>query len=307
MKRILNKCKVIWRWLFPVVVGVTTFFINYEVQAQTNNKIQAFVSILPQKYFVERIGGEFIEVSVLVGPGQSPATFNATPKQIAALSKSDLLFTIGVPFEERLLTKATKLFPNIKIIKTQNGIKLRRMDDHSHDHDLDEEDSHQHGAYDPHIWLNPQLVKRQGENICSALIEIYPQQKPYFESNLKSFQTELDSLDLQIGKLLSEYVGRGLLVFHPSFGYFTDRYGLRQIAVQVEGKEPGGKRLAELIDFAGKEKVDAIIVQEQFSQRTAQSIADEIGCDVISLDPLAEDYLNNMKAMAKAIKKALSK
>ncbi len=303
---ILDKYEMVLRRLCLFVIIFALFFSNPGADAQENNdKTDAFVSIVPQKYFAERIGGNFIDVSVLIGPGQSPATYNATPKQIAALSKSDIFFAVGVPFEERLLNKASRLFPNIKIIKTQDGIKLRLMEDHAHDHR--HEDEHHRGIYDPHIWLDPQLVKIQAENICSALSENYPQQKIYFEANLESFESELDSLDLLIAELLSEYSGRGLLVFHPAFGYFTDRYGLRQIAVQVEGKEPGGKRLAKLIDFARREKIDAIIVQEQFSQRTAQSIADEIGCEVISLDPLAMDYLSNMMSMTRSIRKALSR
>lgn len=304
--QIFKKNKRVLCWICLLAIGVMLSIANNEVFAQSDkDKIHTFVSILPQKHFVERIGGEFIEVSVLVGPGQSPATYNATPKQIASLSKSDILFSIGVPFEERLLSKASKLFPDIKIIKTHDRIKHRNMEDHSHDHDHHHEEEH-HGANDPHVWLDPQLVKIQAENICSALSKEYPQHKNYFETNLETFHTQLDSLNLQIAKLLSELTGQSLLVFHPSFGYFTDRYGLKQIAVQVEGKEPGGKRLAELIDFAHMEKIDAIIIQEQFSKRTAQSIADEIGCEVISLDPLAEDYLHNMIVISESIKKALS-
>jgi len=265
------------------------------------NTIKAYVSILPQAYFVERIAGDEAEITVLVGPGQSPATYSPSPNEMARLSDADVYFKIGVPFETRLLEKAAKLLPDLNMVDTRNGLTLRHMesDDPHHDHD------HHHGDTDPHIWLDPQLVKIQAATITDELIRLAPEHSELFESNLARFKTELDSLDNYIGTLLEPYSRRSILVFHPSYGYFTDRYGLKQVAIESGGKEPGARQLSNLIENAETDDFRAIFIQEQFSQKTARALARELNLDIIAIDPLARDYLNNLGQMAEKIASAL--
>jgi len=273
-----------------------------ESQSHGTPAINAFVSILPQAYFVERVGGDYVHVSVLVGPGQSPATYEPTPKQLAGLSDANVFFTIGVPFETRLLEKLTHLLPDLNIVPTQQGIPLRyfRPDEASADHD------HKRGAPDPHIWLDPELVKIQATTICDALKRIDPDHAAAYDANLQSFRHDLDSLNTAIAKLLAPIKGSSFYVFHPSYGYFADRYGLIQVAIESEGKEPGARHLVTLIAIAKAAKIEAIFVQPQFAETMAEAIAREVDVPVVQLDPLARDYLTNLMDMAQKIDHALA-
>lgn len=278
--------------------------------------VKAFVSIVPQKYFVERVGGGLVDVQVLVQPGHSPATYEPTPRQMARLSQAVVYFRIGVPFENAFLPKISRTMTRLKIVDTRRGITRREMrarhehDSHDDDHGngsdtTHEDDRHEKYGLDPHIWLDPVLVKQQARTIASALAEICPVGKAEFEKNCESFEDELDSLDHHLAEALSKIKGRMFMVFHPSWGYFADRYGLKQQAIEIEGKSPSARHLGNIIRQARNEEVKIIFVQPQFSRRTAAAIAGAIGGAVIPIDPLAADYIKNMEMVAKTIHEAL--
>jgi zinc transport system substrate-binding protein len=260
-------------------------------------KTPVFVSILPQKTFVERVGGEHVQVSVLVGPGQSPATYEPTPQQMAALSRAHVLFRIGVPFETSLLGKIARLNPDLRIIDTRRGVTLLPMEADDHDHD--------HGGMDPHIWLDPQRVKIQAQTIADALTEFDPAHAADFAANLAAFQAELDALDAELAAALAPLRGKKLMVFHPSYGYFAARYGLTQLAVEAAGKSPPPRQIARWIEAARENGVKVIFVQPQFDDRTARAIAEAIDGAVIPLDPLAADFAANLRRIAARIGQAL--
>ena len=264
-------------------------------------KVRVFVSILPQVEFVERIGGDRVDVEPLVLPGQSPHTYNPTPKQIAGLSRADLYFRIGVPFEESLLPKIEGTIKHPQIVDTRRGIKLRRMDAGDHDHD------HRAGGDDPHLWLNPLLVKKQCETIRDALIQIDPAGTAEYERNCAAFAEELDALHDRLQKALAPLKGREFFVFHPAYGYFADAFGLKQVAVEVEGKEPRAQQLSALIQKARQRGVKVIFVQPQFSPKSAEAVAAAINGVVVPLDPLARNYIRNLEDMAAKIEAALKK
>lgn len=270
-------------------------------------RIPAFVSILPQKYFVERVGGDRVDVSVLVGPGRSPATYEPTPRQMSDLAAAHVFFRIGVPFEKSLMPKIRSLQDDLVIVDLRKGIELRRLrSEHDHgDHEAEGDHSHESGAPDPHIWLDPVLVKTQAETIRNALSRIDPAHAEIYEKNLKAFQADLDRINARIAEVLAPLKGKTVFVFHPAYGYFTDRYGLKQKAVETGGKEPSAKQLANLIDEAKRSNVKVIFVQPQFDQQNAKTIAKAIGGAVVSLDPLASDYLENLRGMASKIEEAL--
>jgi zinc transport system substrate-binding protein len=266
--------------------------------------LKIFVSIPPQRFFVERIGGDRVAVEVLIGSGQSPATYELTPKQMTRLWDADLFFRIGVPFEKILIEKLASLMDTGKIIDTRWNIELRKIDDYEesgHSH------YHGHGALDPHIWLNPLLVKLQAETIGNSLVQIDPFNKDYYEENLRQFSMELDALHEEIIGILQPFGGRSFHVFHPAYGYFADAYGLKQVSVESEGKEPTASQLAQLITRAKEEKIKAIFVQPQFSSKSAEVLANQIGARVIVFDPLAEDYLSNLREMADKLAATMDK
>jgi len=273
--------------------------------AVPSGKIEAFVSILPQAYFVERIGGEYIEAEVLVGPGQSPATYEPTPRQMARLGCSKVYFCIGVPFERGFLTKISKTYDQLEIIDTSVGIKPRYLAGSVHCYDEDEEKDH-HGLRDPHVWLDPKAVKIQAGTICEVLSRIDPDHAGYFQDNADAFISDLDRLDAEIDQILKPLLGQKIYVFHPAFGYFAQSYGLEQTAVEVEGKEPSARQLSELINKARAENVKIIFVQPQYSKKNAKAIANAIGGAVVPINPLPKDYLQELETMALVIKNALS-
>lgn len=267
-------------------------------------RLPVFVSILPQAFFVERVGGERVKVDVLVQPGQSPATYSPTPKQMVKLAEARIFFRIGVPFEKVFLPKIESSLPHLLVVDTSQGIALQTMDHHDHGgghHDEEDEGT----ELDPHIWLDPMLVKKQAGIIKETLIRLDPQGAELYEKNYASFAGELDELDRELKETLAPLKGKTLLVFHPSYGYFARAYGLHQLAVETGGKQPSARQLAHIIETAKEKAVKIIFVQPQFSEKSARTVARAINGTVVALDPLARDYLANMRHIARSVKKGL--
>jgi len=285
--------------ILSIIILSTVLFPFFTIsEAETPEKILVFTSILPQKYFVDRIGGNFVDVKVMVGPGRSPATYEPTPKKISELSKANIYFSVGVPFENVWIKKIEGANPDLKMVDTLKGITLRTMESHKHGH-------HDHGGLkDPHIWLSPSLVKVQAGTISNALCEVSPSHREYFMKNLELFQRDLDKLIVDIDKLLKPLKRRQIMLFHPVLGYFCDEFNFEQISIEVEGKEPGAKTLGEIIEKARANRIRTIFVQQQFSQVTAKRVAESVGAEAIIFDPLAYEYDSNMLYIARLIERA---
>lgn len=271
----------------------------------SESRTSVFVSIVPQAHFVERIGGDRVSVQSLVKPGHNPHTYEPTSLQMAALSDADVYFRIGVPFEKVFLPKIGPSAKNLRIVDTREGIRLRRMESHIHEPGGACCPAGREGDPDPHIWTSPRLVKRQAQTIAAALCEIDPDGRPVYERNVARFVAELDDLDASLTEALQPVKGKALMVFHPAWGYFAEDYGLRQLPIQIEGKEPSGRHLARIIEAAQSEGVRVIFVQPQFSRAQAQTVADALGGVAIPLDPLSPHYVENLRSVAQAIRDAL--
>ena len=295
---------------------------------QQAGKPTVFVSVLPQAHFVEKVAGARVRVEVLVQPGQSPHTFTPTTDQMARLGESRLYLRIGVEFEKRVVGKIRSTHPDLRIVDTREGIELRTMtggkhDQPEHEHDAhveehaEEHAEHEHAAHDtdehhhasgepdPHVWLNPRNVKIMAGHIAEALKELDPAHAEEYERNAEAFQRELDDADARVAAALAPLRGKEFMVFHPAFGYFADAYGLTQFPVEIEGKNPDAKSLANLIRTAKDKDIRVIFVQPQFSPKRAEAIAEEIGGAVVPMDPLARDYIANLLDMAAKIESAL--
>ena len=284
--------------------------VMFALQAQgadTNRRV--FVGIPPQAYVVEAIAGDSVSVEVLLSPGQSPHTYEPTPKQVARLAEADLYFAIGLPFEHLLLEKFNATFVALHVINTQTGIPLREMDVHHH---LDESpaDEHHHegeheGDRDPHFWMSPRLMKMMAATIADSLAARYPELHEYLQPRYQALETHLDSLDAAVSEILAPYRGRAIYVFHPAFGYFTDAYGLRQLPVEVEGKEPSIRQMTDMLAEAEHDHMRALFAQPEFMANEVRAMAHEMGAEIVILDPLARDYDTNLLDIARHVVDAL--
>jgi len=281
-------------------------------QTASDGRLLVFVSIPPQKYFVERIGGLHVRAAVLLKSGQSMHTYEPTPKQMVELSAAKVYFRIGAPFEMQVVDKVGEALKGLYLVDTNEGITLRTTTEpceyelESAGHTYKKSHEHESGEPDLHTWMSPRLVKVQAANICRALVHVDPPHKADYEANLANFAADLDKLDGQIAAALKPLRGREFYVFHPGFGYFADAYGLRQAAVETGGKEPSARQLKNLIDKAKASGTKLIFVQPQFSRRGAEAVAQAIGGAVVPLNDLAEDYTNNLRHVADEIKAALT-
>ncbi len=265
--------------------------------------LQIFVSAPPQQTFVEKIGGEHVEVHTMVRPGHDPHTYDPTSQQIAALSRADLYVRIGVPFENVWMTRIRAANPQMRILDARAGIELRPLE--QHEHEQHNHESHvREASLDPHIWTSPPLVKQMAANIRDALTKLDPSHELEYARNHNAFAAEMDTLDRDLKTLLSGISNRKFMVFHPAWGYFAHTYGLTQVAIEHEGKEPGAKSLSALIEQARREGVKMIFVQPQFSAQSAETVAHAIGGRVVAIDPLAPDYADNMRRVARQIAEA---
>lgn len=287
---------------FTLLVTAVAFTLlsGCHKEESTAGRLSVLVSILPQEYFVERIGAGLVDVQTLIRPGQNPHTYSTTPAQMAKLSQARLYFRIGAEFENGLMPKLESSYKNLLIVDTRKGIALRETESDGHHHETED-----HGAKDPHIWMDPELVKIQAATIRDALIAADTANSEIYRMNYGSFALDLDSLDARLHRVLSPLKGKKLFVYHPSFGYFTDAYGLKQVAFESEGKEPGARRLARLIEEAKTNGVKAIFIQPQISQKSADAVAEQAGCVVVPIDPLEKDYISNLENIALKIEAGL--
>jgi zinc transport system substrate-binding protein len=273
------------------------------------SSIGVFVSIAPQKFFVQKIGGDLVNVSVLVPAGADPHTYEPKPRQIVALSKSALYFAIGIDFEKAWLQKIAATHPRMRIIHTEEGIaKIPMTDQHTHEgtHSKhSQKGRHDDGAPDPHVWLAPAAVRIQAAHILKALSEADPKNRAQYTAGYDGFLKELDALDGELKALFARRKGEQFMVFHPSWGYFAEAYGLEQVPVEIEGKEPKAAQLQSLIRRARERAVRVIFVQPQFSEKSAEMVAREIGGQVVRVDPLAENWDANLREVARKFRAAL--
>ena len=251
-----------------------------------------FVSIAPQKFFVERIGGNEIQVEVMVNPGESPATFNPNPKKMSLLAYAKLYFSIGVPFEKVWISRIKNIQPKLKIIP------LNKNTTPSSDHHQDEGD--------PHIWLSPPLAKKMVTQIEAALSRQRPEKSAFFKKNYQALIKDIDKLDQEIRQIFAKSKKHTFMVFHPAWTHFAETYSLKQISIEHQGKEPGPRALQEIINVGKKQNIKIIFVQKQFGLTVAKKIAKMIGATVREMDPLAENYIDNMRNTAQAISGAIN-
>lgn len=255
------------------------------------------VSVPPQAYLVERIGGERVEVHVMVPAGASPATFEPSPQESVALGRSDLYVEVGHPdflFEVRHLENFLKANPRISTVDMTAGQEVSCPAEQGLE--LDE---------DPHVWLSPRRMRSASIAIEATLVGLDPAGAPQYRQNLESLLSDIERLEAEITELMAGLEGRRFMVFHPAWSHLACEYGLLQMAIESDGKEPGPAQLVATIEEARDEGIRVVFVQKGFSDRSAKVIAAELGARVESLDPLARDWLENLRYSAGRIAAAI--
>jgi zinc transport system substrate-binding protein len=265
-------------WIIPALM-VVLFSCNQSKPEHGKQVIT--VSILPQKFFVEKIAGDKFEVNVMVPPGASHENYDPTPGQIVGLSNSKLYFRIGnIEFENTWMDKFRENYPNLKIIDLSKNIDLIENSDHHHNH----------GLIEPHTWMSPLNVKVMSKMIYEVLAGMDNMNENYYSVNYHQFLKEIDALNERVKEKLLHAHSKGFIIYHPALTYYARDYGLKQFSIEVEGKNPSAFHIRSLIDIAKKEKIRIVFVQKQFDRSRAETIAKEIDGIIIDIDPLAYEW-----------------
>ncbi|MDP3479749.1 MAG: zinc ABC transporter substrate-binding protein [Desulfoprunum sp.] len=266
--------------------------------------MEVYVSIPPQKWLSDELGGDRVITHVLVTKGRDPHTYEPTPKQISALARTKVYFTIGLEFEKQITQKLAATVANLRLVDSTHGITRIPMTEDTHE--TAHKDHGGHTGDDPHVWLSPVNLQIMAKEMAAALVAADPENTTIYERNLARITAELAQLHLVLQKELAPYKGAAFYVFHPSFGYFAKEYNLRQQAVEIAGKSPSPRQLSALIGMARQDKMKIIFVQPQFDTKSAQTVAQAIDGIVEPLDPLAEDVVGNLKIITEKITSALN-
>lgn len=246
-----------------------------------------YVSILPLRSLVQGIVGDDFDIEVLVPPGASPETFEPTPRQFVGLNKARMVFNVGlIDFENTLLAKVED---QEKVVNLSRGIELiaGTCSHGSHGH------THTHGI-DPHVWTSPRALQKMAENAYEAIRKAYPDSVKY-ETNYRLLQQELKALDERTAARIAASDVEYFIIYHPALTYYARDYGLRQIAIEADGKEPSAKQLTQIIRQAREDGVRRILYQSQFPASAVEVIARDIDAQYVEVDPLREDVIANIE------------
>lgn len=263
---------------------------------QKSEKPILTVTLEPLRYFTEAIAGDNYEVVSMVPKGSSPESYDPTPQQLVNLSKSQAYFRIGyIGFEQAWMKKLEANCPNMKVFDTSKGIDLIRDKGHWHG------DHFHEGGVEPHVWNSTQNALIIADNIYQALCELDSTHQEDYQKRLDVLKQTIRQTDANV-RTLVENADSTFLIYHPALSYFARDYGLKQVSIEEGGKEPSPAQLKTLIETCRNEKVHTIFVQQEFDQRNAQLIANELGVNIVSINPLSYDWVKEMIRIAEALK-----
>ena len=263
---------------------------------QKSEKPILTVTLEPLRYFTEAIAGNNYEVVSMVPKGSSPESYDPTPQQLVNLSKSQAYFRIGyIGFEQAWMKKLEANCPNMKVFDTSKGIDLIRDKGHWHG------DHFHEGGVEPHVWNSTQNALIIADNIYQALCELDSTHQEDYQKRLDVLKQTIRQTDANV-RTLVENADSTFLIYHPALSYFARDYGLKQVSIEEGGKEPSPAQLKTLIETCRNENVHTIFVQQEFDQKNAQLIANELGVNIVSINPLSYDWVKEMIRIAEALK-----
>jgi zinc transport system substrate-binding protein len=285
----MKKALPLFGVLVLVVAAITTFvLVAGKSRRAAGRDVQVAVSIVPYGYLVEQVGGDRVDVTVMIPPGESPATYEPTVAQVRKLEDAQLYVKVGhpaFPFEKAYLKRILRDASGLRVVDSSRGVDLI--------------------PGNPHVWLSPSAVAKQVGSIRDGLVAVDPSGAELYEKNARTLIAKIERLREETRQKLKKASGKRFYVFHPAWAYLAREFGLVQRALEKDYKKPGPRDVQQFIDEAKKRDVDVIFVQEQFDKRLAKVVAEACSAEVVSLDPLARDWLSNMRRVTNAIAAAL--
>ena len=255
------------------------------------------VTIEPQRYFVEKIAGDLFQVYCVTPAGQSPETYDPTPQQMVQISRSQAYFRIGeIGFEQAWMKNLQSQNPDMRVFDLSEGMEL--IKNQEEEHEGEEAHHHHHGSVDPHIWTSISGAKVIAQNTCQDLIKLDPENHETYQAGYQRLIGEIDSTAVEMKRLLQPLAGSAFIIYHPTLTYFAREFGLQQLCIELDGKEPSPAQLKRLIETAAQSKAKVVFVQQEFDQKNAELIAKETGCRLVKINPLSYNWHDEMIRLA---------
>ncbi len=287
-------------------------FILLLLSCNTNSEKENIISvtIVPQKFFAEKIAGDKFKINTMVPAGSSPETYEPSASSMVSLDKSKGYFRIGnIGFEINWIEKLRQNHPELKIFDNSKNIGIIEDEeifdmtedtDHSHGEDCNGHHSCHHDG-DPHIWSSPSNALKIAQNMYESFLTIDPDNSEYYTTNYELLKDEITGTKDSISSILANSKGATFVIYHPSLTYFAQEFGLKQFAIEDNGKEPSAATLKKLIDEVRKTNAKVVFIQQEFDKKNAQIIADELNLKVVQINPLSDDWANELIKVAHAI------
>lgn len=288
MKRI--QC---WIYLLLAIVGLSACQGKKEGGTRTIS-----VTIEPQRYFAEKIAGDLFQIYCVTPAGQSPETYDPTPQQMVQISQSQAYFRIGeIGFEQAWMKNLQSQNPDMAVFDLSEGMELIKTEEEAHE-EGEAHHHHHHGSVDPHIWTSISGARVIAQNTYQAFIKLDPENQEIYRAGYQRLVEEIDSTESEMKQLLQPLAGTAFIIYHPALTYFAREFGLQQLCIELDGKEPSPAQLKQLLETATQSGAKVVFVQQEFDQKNAELIAQETGCRLVTINPLSYNWHDEMIRLA---------
>lgn len=282
-----------WIYLLLAIVGLSACQGKKEGGTRTIS-----VTIEPQRYFAEKIAGDLFQINCVTPAGQSPETYDPTPQQMVQISQSQAYFRIGeIGFEQAWMTNLQSQNPDMAVFDLSEGMELIKNEEEAHE-EGDAHPHHHHGSVDPHIWTSISGTKVIAQNTCQAFIKLDSENQEIYQAGYQRLIEEIDSTEAEMKQLLQPLAGTAFIIYHPALTYFAREFGLKQLCIELDGKEPSPAQLKQLLETATQSDAKVVFVQQEFDQKNAELIAKETGCRLVTINPLSYNWHDEMIRLA---------
>lgn len=282
-----------WIYLLLAIVGLSACQGKKEGGTRTIS-----VTIEPQRYFAEKIAGDLFQINCVTPAGQSPETYDPTPQQMVQISQSQAYFRIGeIGFEQAWMKNLQSQNPDMAVFDLSEGMELIKNEEEAHE-EGEAHPHHHHGSVDPHIWTSISGARVIAQNTYQAFIKLDPENQEVYRAGYQRMIEEIDSTEAEMKQLLQPLAGTAFIIYHPALTYFAREFGLKQLCIELDGKEPSPAQLKQLLETATQSGAKVVFVQQEFDRKNAELIAKETGCRLVTINPLSYNWHDEMIRLA---------